>query len=252
MVERFVAVSLKRALAARISRVLGRAPRRDRHQGPLVDRLRGLTSELRAGAITPEEYVRAVEKLYRMTDLEAELGRWLDEPRGKLQSIGFRQFFLAAIGQDRPRAALWLFFVPPGVTYPPHAHHDMASAQCVVRGNLRVRQYERVSRLDPLTIGIRPVSERGLVPGGTILMTEFLDNVHWFGTEEEPAILLNCHLSGGFRRLFDRDPGRSPRRYWVDPTGPRGPDGLIAAPEIPMNEARARFATRPLTEFPPL
>jgi hypothetical protein len=241
--------SIRRSLAARVSRLVGRSHPVTLYQGSLVETIRGLNAELDRGAITPEEFVRALDERCRALDLEEELAGLLDEPAGKLQPIGFHQLLINDV-RGTP-GHLWLFFVPAGVMYPPHAHHDMLSVQRVVRGRVHLRQYERVTRLDPETLGIRPAADRMLEPGGAILMTEFLDNVHWFGAEEGPAVVLNFNRGKAGPRTFDpRESAGKPRRYFVDPTGAPRPDGLIAAPHLAGNEARARFARRPIRDFP--
>lgn len=240
--------SIRRSLAARVSRLVGRSRPVTLYQGPLVETIRGLNAKLDRGAITPEEFVGAFDAHCRALDMEAELAGLLDEPAGVVQPIGFRQLLVNDLWGTRGR--LWLFFAPVGVTYPPHAHHDMLSAQHVVRGRVHLRQYERVTRLDAETLGIRPSSDRILEPGGAILMTEFLDNVHWFGAEEGPAVILNFHRSAEPSRTFDPRDGHRARRYYVEPTGAPRPDGLIAAPHMTGEEARVRFGRRPIKDFP--
>ena len=144
---------------------------------------------------------------------------------------------------------LMLFFIPPRNAVPAHAHHEVASAQCVVRGSVRVRQYDRARRLDPHTLALQPVSDRMFAAGETILTTERLDNVHWFGAEDVAAVVVNYSLNGGLRDTFDPPDSRPAGRYYLDPTTAKRVDGLIVAPELGSDDAHARFAGHALSEF---
>jgi hypothetical protein len=228
----------------RAVRELGLLPAEGRE--PLVGRIEALCARLDRGELTPEAFVREVHARFAEVDLPAELQDALGAPpAGDAVSKVWRQRDRAL---QRTRW-LMLFFIPAGHAQPAHAHHNVASAQCVVRGRLHVRQYARVRRLDPHTLALRPVSDTMFAPQQTILTTEFLDNVHWFGAETEPAIVLNCAANGGMRDTFDPLTSRPTGRYYVDATSLARADDLIAAPELDAEEARTRFATHALSEF---
>ncbi len=211
---------------------------------PLLMRIVAVVAKLDRGELSPEAFVREVQARFAETALPAELHAELAAPPpGNAVHVVW-----SSSEGDRQRM-LMLFFIPPATAVPAHAHHDVASAQCVVRGRVRVRQYERVRRIDPHTLGLRPVTDRVLVPGQAILTTERLDNVHWFGAETEPAVVINYALNGGFRDTFDPPGSRPVGRYYVDPTTADHIDGLIAAPELAAEAAHAQFAGHALSEF---
>lgn len=213
-------------------------------RAPMLDRIEMLVGRLDRGELSPEAFLREVQARFDETDLPAELQDHLAKaPRGN-----------AVLGvwseaESNRQRALMLFFLPPGNAVPAHAHHSVASAQCVVRGSLWVRQYERIRRLDPHTLALRPVIDRRFAARETFLTTERLTNVHWFGAEGEPAVVVNYSLNGGFRDTFDAPDSRPVGRYFVDPTASDRIDDLIAAPELASDDAHARFASHALSEF---
>ncbi|MEO8602799.1 MAG: hypothetical protein ABI629_09500 [bacterium] len=230
----------RRALAEGIGAL---APAAAARREPLLAALEALVGRFDRGEISAEQFVADVQARLAATDLPAALADYLDPAAG-----GERIDVVWHDTVDNQARALMLFFIPPGHAHPPHAHHQVASTQCVVRGTVRVRQYARVARLDPHTLTLRPVRDRTLTPYGAILATEQLDNVHWFGAETEPAIVLNYSLNGGIRDTFDAPRTRGVGRYYLDPTGAVR-DGVIVAPQISEEAARARFASQPLSAF---
>lgn len=217
----------------------------DLYRGPLVSKTDDLLGGLERREVNPEQFVSEVHQRFNEIDLEAEFNEWLDEPA---DHRGTRQLYTKwdATGHRQ----LMLFYIPPRNAHPPHAHHDVISAQCVLKGDVHVRQYERVARLDSRTLTLRPVSDTIFHPDDTILTTEYLNNVHWFGTNDHPAVVLNFNKHGAIENTFDGKSERPTGRYYVDPTTADRYEGtLIVAPEISGDEAKARFSRRALSEF---
>lgn len=226
---------------ARTLREFGFAP--ERRDDPVVDQISELFDRLDRRDISPEAYVREVRKRYEEIDLEKELREELDVAA----ATGWYRLY-GKIDTTRSRT-LELNYMPANVSVPPHAHHDQASAQCVLGAELHVRQYERVVRLDRRNLALRPVSDRIFRPYDVLASTEHLLNTHWFGTGDRPVVRLNAKVVGGFDRTFEIKDGRPKGRYYVDPTtGVRHGD-LIVATEIGQDEAYARFSRRALREF---
>jgi hypothetical protein len=96
---------------------------------------------------------------------------------------------------------------------------------------------------------LHPASDILLRPYESILMTEYQRNVHWFGADDYPAIVLNYSINGGFSDTFD-DRGRRPiGRYYVDPTVGEREGRLILAPEIGVEAAHDKFSLHAVHEF---
>lgn len=225
----------------RILRRFGLEP--DLYSGPLIGRIDDSLGRLDRGEIGPEDFTGEIHKLLHEIDLEGEINEWLDDGRNY---VLYRN---RDISPWRRRSIL-LFYIPPGTAHAPHSHHQVISIQCAVKGEVRQRQYERVRRLAPDRLALRPVSDGVLKPGESLRTTEFHNNVHWFGAEKEPAIVLNYNINGGIEKTFDPKGDRGVGRYYLDPTVSDRDGDLIAAPELGSEEAIARFAARPLSAFP--
>lgn len=210
----------------------------------LVAQIDALAGKLERGEIDAAAFTREVQMRLDNTPLPAVL-----EDRLAAAPSGDHIEGLWSTKVGAQRRMLMLFFIAPGHSHPPHAHHDVASVQMVVRGTIDARQYARERRLDPRTLALRPVADRRLGPGDVILTTERIDNVHWFGAVDQPAVVLNYSLNGGLRDLVEPDARRGPGRYFIDPTAAPS-DGLIVAPHLSEAEADARFAKRPVRAFP--
>ena len=159
-----------------------------------------------------------------------KVGRWLCRKRHRLLS----------------QTALGLYYLKPHRSEPPHYHNNTASLQCVISGRIYCRQYDRVARNDENILMIRPVSQRELTVGQTFRMTEHKNNVHWFGTEDEPAVILDFSTGGTalYETPFESGPKRPPGRNYLDPTAPPDVNNLIAARELSIEEAYRRFASK--------
>jgi hypothetical protein len=84
-------------------------------------------------------------------------------------------------------------------------------------------------------------------------MTDHKNNVHWFGAEDEPAVILDFFVEGKglYEAPFESDPNRLLGRYYLDPTGKPDADNLIATRELSTEEAYRRFAAKSITSFEP-
>ncbi|HKQ72895.1 MAG TPA: hypothetical protein VJ810_04145 [Blastocatellia bacterium] len=250
--RRFILLSAVAGLAAIASPyVVPRLLRRfeltpDLYRGPLLDKIDELVGRLDRREITQEQFVNEVHRRYNDVDLQAEFNEWLgDSPENRVNRELYRQ-------SDRLKGrkrTLTLFYIPPRRSHPPHAHHNAASVQCVLKGNAQVRQYERVARHDPRTIKLLPVSDVILRPYESILMTEYERNVHWFGSDDRPAVVLNYSINGGFNDTFDAQNQRPIGRYYVDPTVGDSEGRLILAPEIGVEAAHDKFSPHAIREF---
>ncbi len=217
----------------------------DFYCGPLAAKINDLLDRLDRREITAEQFVSELHQRYIEIDLQTEFNHWLGEVPEDGRSV---RTLYERVDQMR-KGMLHLSYIPPMNSIPPHAHHDLASAQCILKGNLHVRQYDRIARLDTHMLSLRLVSDTILHQYDTILTTEHLNNVHWFGTNDLPAVVLNFNVIGGFDDTFNVKGTRPVGRYYIDPTTKVREGDLIVAPEISSDEAHARFARHALSEF---
>ena len=236
------------------------ARRAVRGAGPLFDTVAGLADALARGELDPHGYARRTDAVLMELELEPDvLAGW--ERQGPadpgLAHNGTRvldQRALRFAGRAGAVEAI-LFYTPPGVTNPPHEHHNLISIKRVLKGRYHVRQYERVRRVEPGVIAIRQVSELVDVgpDGPCVDMTDDHRNVHWFGAiGAEPVLAFNVVAIGALAPAATFHGAREPRppgQYYVDPTWRPGRDGLILAPAVGPERA-AELARLPLAAFP--
>ena len=225
--------------------------RPDRYRGPLARLAHGLAVAAERKEITAEGLLDRFRSALEETDVGTEFARWLDPwPAGRPVD-----YWLCRRRPRRGRRTLamglQLFHLGAGRSEPPHHHNQMASLQCVVRGEIVCRQYQRVARHGGDVVTIRPVSQRTLGEGETFRMTDHENNVHWFGTEARPAVILDFFVEGRglYEKPFDPDPARPLGRQYLDPTAPPDGGGLIAGRELSPAEAYRRFAGMRLSAF---
>lgn len=149
---------------------------------------------------------------------------------------------------DHRRYTILLYRVDEGEVHPPHGHFNVASTQIIMKGEIVIREYERVRRDAEGRLLLQPVVERRVAAGGDFQATEFHTNVHWFHAVGGPALIFNLNARGYEDETFEAEEAGFGRRY-VDPTA-LGSDGLAICEEFGAEEAEARFAGRPLSSFP--
>lgn len=218
------------------------------------------SEQLARGRLAPRAYARQVGALLLELELEPDvLADWArrgpDDPglaRNGTRMLEKRSLRFA----DREGGVdAILFYTPPGVSNPPHEHHNLISIKRVLTGHYHVRQYERLRRVEPGVLAIRQASELTAVglDGPCVDMTDDHLNVHWFGTTgDAPVLALNIVAIGPLppaRTFHGAGEPRAPGQYYVDPTGRPDRDGVILAPSIDRERA-AELARLPLAAFP--
>jgi hypothetical protein len=216
------------------------------YNGRLRTAAHSLVGQMDNHSISPEQFMDEMSKVYEEVRLADEFRPWIEEIADKKE--GYRILF------NREASGRWesmdLYFVRANSSAPPHAHHDIASSQYLLSGELVVRQYDRVRILDDEHVALKFKRERSLVPEDGFLMTEWRDNVHWFSTSSQPALLFNCQASRLNCKRFDPKGNVKAKRDNIDPTGERLSSGLIIAKHISKEEAHAKFAKVNLRNFP--
>jgi hypothetical protein len=228
--------------------------RPDRYRGPLAETAHRLAAAAERREISADGLLDAFQSALDETDVAAEFAPWADAgPLGDHVDRWLCRRRARGLARGRPGLAmrLVLIYLGAGCSEPPHHHNQLASLQCVVRGRVLCRQYDRVARRGDDVLTIRPVSQKTLTVGETFRTTDHETNVHWFGAEDEPAVLLDFFVEGRglYEAPFEPDPTRPLGRRYLDPTGAPGADTLIAAKELSPEEAYRRFAAKRLSAF---
>ena len=68
----------------------------------------------------------------------------------------------------------------------PHGHSNMASSHLILRGEMHLRNYEKISEEDN-TLIIKPTVDRIIRPGESSSISDEKDNVHWFIANTDTA-----------------------------------------------------------------
>ena len=68
----------------------------------------------------------------------------------------------------------------------PHGHSNMASAHLILKGEMRLRHYEKI-RQEKQSLIIKPTIDRIAKPGDSSSISDEKDNVHWFIANTETA-----------------------------------------------------------------
>lgn len=218
--------------------------RPDRYRGAVARTVHDLTAAVIRRETTADRLLDELQACIEATDMTAEFARFVERwPSGDKVEHWLCRRRHPRDGRDL-NMRLQLFYLKPQRSEPPHYHDRMASLQCVLKGRIHCRQYDRVARNPDGALLIRPVAQRALTVGETFRMTDHECNIHWFGTEDEPAVVLDFFIAAQrlYETPFDADATR-PGRHYLDPTGPVEPEGLIAAPDLGFKEAYRRFAS---------
>jgi hypothetical protein len=207
-----------------------------------------------------DEYLEIIQRLHR-GDLSAE--DYLAEtiaffsPKiegGELTSLisdafsGSEQLELVRRHIDDRRYTILFYGVEKGEVHPPHHHFNVMSTQIIVRGKVRLREYDRVNRTHSGSLRLRLVNDTTLKVGDVFQASEWNRNVHWFQAVDGPALIFNTNARGFEEKTFDFEEGGFGRRY-IDPTN-FTLDGLIEAAEFDHEQAMQRFGGKSLDEFP--
>ena len=81
----------------------------------------------------------------------------------------------------------------------PHGHSNMASAHLVLKGEMKLRHYDKLAR-DKNHLIIKPSIDKTVMTGDFSSISDEKDNIHWFIANSETAftfdvIMLNLNES---------------------------------------------------------
>lgn len=215
-----------------------------KYNGPAVTSVNDLLSRLKQNTVTPEYFVSELQKRYSDIDIISEFEDWIyDVPKLGSKRILFEKKLHGG------KITLQIFYISQNSSHPPHAHHNVLSNQCVLKGQLHLREYDRVSRVDRQTISLQPIHDRILTANQYFHTTEYLNNVHWFGATDEPAIVVNFNVKGFLNDTFDSLSNKASERAYLDLANCTRDEQVIYAEEITQRKAYYLFSNRALRDF---
>ncbi len=208
----------------------------------LRERLARLSTALRAGELDPQGWQRASatlcadirdSPLLRELRVERLVERLDDDPRRPRSWNLDREPGLPATAGVRDR----LFIFGRGEAIVPHGHDNLVSLFIVLRGRFRARHYDRLADTRSHIV-IRPTIDREVETGALTSVSEAQDNVHWYTSRSEGALLYNLSVDLSAR---SRRPQARPGRVYLDPEGVHHPDGTILAPRSDRRSLQEKY-----------
>lgn len=210
-----------------------------------VRRQEEIARALASGGLTPLAWCLEVERLAKDVEV-AELARLVDASRTSAAPPGSdndpaKRYVTFLDEEGRPQRLAYgvaLFDFRPQNVITPHGHRNMVSAHLVLRGQLRIRNFDRVGDEPGLMI-VRPTRDILAATGHISTMCAERDNVHWFTPHGGPATSFDVIISGLDARQPDHD------IQAIDPLAARPrADGTLAAPLIGFEAAAAKYTAR--------
>ncbi|WP_350333998.1 hypothetical protein [Coralliovum pocilloporae] len=215
----------------------------NRWHSPLSDQVFYLLENLRTRMIKTEDFQTRLHQLLFNTDIEAEFSEAMEEA-----STADDQVWLLRRHVDGCRYTVIVYRVDEGEVHPPHQHHNLISTQIILRGQIHLREYDRLARTSN-GIQLRLARDAVLGEGETFQASEWSRNAHWFCAHNGPALVFNINARGYEAETFDpTDDGSFGRRY-LDPTQ-FSERGHINAEELDREDAENRFQGKLLSDFP--
>ena len=192
---------------------------------PWIRDLDAMSRDLKGERITPLQWQARVQELYDLVDHfdYPDLGvntRPVEFPRlaGIPEDLVFyRKFF----GMRKDRAII------------PHGHKNMVSCHYVLKGEFRLKQYDRLDETDTHMI-LQPTIDEVARPGSHSSISEEKNNVHWLRATTETAFTFDVLVLDLKGKPADVEN--------VDPEGAEKISGnLLRVRKLPVEEALRKY-----------
>ncbi|MDJ0837124.1 MAG: hypothetical protein QNK37_11450 [Acidobacteriota bacterium] len=207
-------------------------------------------SDLRRDALTPVQWQRALEDLYRIISPQ-DLIRFIDFDK-LIDGLDYPED-QSAIAPVRfpgvaglPKRRGWvgkIFGNRKGSAVAPHAHNDMVSAHFIIRGSFHVRTFHRRFQLErPGRLVLEPAVDGVFSAGKLLTMSDERHNVHWLQAVSDHAYTFDVPVTnlGGNRTYVNKANKYS--MIFVDPDHARKTsDGFLETGILDVHRAIARY-----------
>jgi len=166
-------------------------------------------ADLKKASVSPGEWQSLTEQLFQRIQLD-EILQFIDFEkltRGfSFPDIGVKTkpvFFPRLSGlPDKTVFVKKIFGVQKGRAIIPHGHTNMASAHLVLKGNMHLRHYEKVSQEDNRLI-IKPAIDKMVKPGDSSSISDERNNIHWFIASSASAFTLDIIMLDLMGKNYD-------------------------------------------------
>ena len=179
------------------------------YKGVLSEEIIAYIPELEKGELA-EDIVQQLYERARNLAIKGEFDYLIDTSGfSKLQSVEICRCYGY---HSQKRWKLQLFYMPKGTEHEPHAHHNLDSFLVVLKGKIWIREFRRETPAASGKIRISKATDRVAVAYDGMITTEFGNNIHHFGAEED-TVCLNFNLRGYNKKTFLEDHKGYGRRY---------------------------------------
>lgn len=161
----------------------------------LVKQLEQLIYELEREQYSSEDFIEKVSELMKEEAAKGELEQWLSSFDEKSENVDItlaRKLFYKPLKWWY----LKLHFMKEGNRHGLHAHRNVLSTQVIVRGKLKVQEFDRLSPLTPPYVNLRLKYEGDAHANDALMSTDTISNVHGFEPYPEGAVRFQFYLRG--------------------------------------------------------
>jgi len=208
------------------------------YKGPAVKKLDNFLERFYTGKDNPDELSQEINDWAHNINLTKEFDPWLRRTKDSHLNLRVR---------PRKKFRLSLYYLSPHSSHPPHSHHRLSSVQILIKGRMQLREYHTV-QFEKKELKLRKVIQRDLVPYEPFFTSRDYHNVHWFGTYDEPALILSYSVNFGILGKYNLWGRPVNGRYYVDANLKPSKEGIIKAPLLTEDQAARNFSG-PIQEF---
>lgn len=200
-----------------------------------------ISADLRKRKLRVTEWQDRVEQVFASVDLSdlltriefSQLQRSFDMPDSgaNWMNIDFRQ----AVGMPENLSYITrVFGMQQGRSIVPHGHHNLVSGHLVIKGDLRVRNFERVRDEDDSLV-IRPTVDKVISVRDYSTQSSNRNNVHWFTALSSTAFTFDVIVQY-------LNPNRPCGMDFIDPLhAEKLGDGSLRARRLQPDDARGMY-----------
>lgn len=199
-----------------------------------------LCADLKTETITPKQWQIQIEQLYKKVELD-EILKFIDFEKlfkgfeypdlgvntqtitfPKLSGLPERTVFVKKIfGMKKDRAII------------PHGHSNMASAHLILKGEMHLRNYEKI-RQEGKHLVIQPTIDKIVKRGESSSISDEKDNVHWFIADSDTAFTFDVIMLDLNNKPYDI--------HNLDINAQQElSDGTLRVPVLDVQEALAKY-----------
>ena len=200
-----------------------------------------ISSDLKTRKLSSPDWQDQVEQLVATVDLPELLKRIdfdklqrhfdLPESGANWMNLDFR----GSVGYpEKLSYTTRIFGMQKGRSIVPHGHHNLVSCHLVVKGDLHVRNYERL-RDETEALVIRPTVDKVISMRDCSSQSSLRNNVHWFTALSSAAFTFDVFV-------LDLEKGHASGVDFIDPehAEPLG-DGTLRARLLEVEEAQTLY-----------